>query len=125
MKNNTIVDCETFFKMIVEEIKNENADCNQYIFCRLKDELCFYGYATDFFVDTKSTYENQFRDYYERLHDTFGNDFQELLEIGVHGGDDTLSAVIKDKIITIKGCYEYDTWIDDKLFGRYSKKKIK
>lgn len=64
MENNSIVDSEIFFKMIVKEIKNENTDRKQYIFCRVEDELWFYGFATNFFVKTKNTDENQFRNYY-------------------------------------------------------------
>jgi hypothetical protein len=123
MKNNNIVDSETFFKMIVDEIKNKNTGRNQYIFSRFDNELWFYGYATDYFVSTNIIDENQFRDYYERLQDTFGNEFREFLEIGVHGGDNTLNAMINNKIITVKGNYENETWIDDKLAGKYTQKR--
>ncbi|MEE3343748.1 MAG: hypothetical protein VZS44_06640 [Bacilli bacterium] len=122
MENNSIVDSETFFKMIVKEIKNENTGCKQYIFCRVDDELWFYGFATNFFVNTKIINENQFRNYYEQLQDTFGDDFCELLEFGSIA---TVYAIIKNKVITIEGSYDYEPWISDKLVGRYTKEKKK
>ena len=74
-------------------------------------------------MDLSQIIENQFRDYYERLQDTFGNEFREFLETGVHGGDNTLNAMINNKIITVEGNYENENWIDDKLAGRYTQKR--